>query len=447
MRVGDDRNDPQARGNNWNLVLDVPEGMFIQRPKFSLDEIRAVYPFPAVIDGKPVLEWRNSETQYDYTRWILFLNTMRAGYTQDRWFVLCPSDWDRVRERYDEIYPYRRLYDVAKAGANADMAAWNKLFIKAENAYHPPLPDKAAVTYLVQGYSRHPKQGEFRQCVMVLQKSAAISLEDLLEQEHPGYNGDPDNFAARYVVGNIFPIDQNDGKVLMSGKEGWYAQNANNDSNDFGQQAGARKEFEGYETKLVPLKEMSRFRLPTRGPTVEQIINAWCPWERVVRRMTTEEQIDMLKVAFYSTGSVRTDLLLKRAFDNYGTGHQTAVVESIAAGTVPSAASRAQAAEPVARQAPEENPFGGGSAPVAAPAAPATSTPSAAEPASPFGDADAAVINSAPVAPTASSAPASAPAGSLEIPADVSQMDEQTKLILEQIRASMQAREEKKEGK
>ena len=278
---------------------------------------------PPTADLKDALPVREGPAFQAFGDWIRARHVFRCGSAERVTFIMDTMNASGTKLEFGADNPCRILQEAYQRGSKDDEhTRWLRLE-KGGKGRGAGLQLKNKKFGFLQGALFAHNGKTFKKpsfpVLLVLTPSARFGLEKLVDEEVPGYAGDPTDYDARYKVGNF--LDPNAGKLLNV-----YSKASANAAK--GEQSAANVDWSGpgagdeekkesaddkmYACDMVPGKPLPR--LSPGGPLlIDSQGNGWQPWNQVLRYLTHAEQVEMLIRAFDDYPD-----LLKYAFHERG---------------------------------------------------------------------------------------------------------------------------------
>ena len=269
-------------------------------------------------DQKGFEPLRNSATAYDYTSAVISRAiASKVGTVTKVTFIA--DLYDDAGHRIDPAThqsPIRKFMDVYNF-AKRTHPEWEALSKGGPMTGAPigKIVNSAMIQGAIVEHNSKPYYDAPMFGTLYMQKSCTDEFEKILETETPNYNGDPDDWRARFQYANI--MDPDTGSILSFRNRKFGAPqvqakiNFSGRSNAAVQQSGGGQDWTGFAVDVEPSPPLAR--LP--DGRLELAVQGYCskPWNEVLRYLSPEEQVaqlirafedkpELIRYAFQSTG-------------------------------------------------------------------------------------------------------------------------------------------------
>ena len=269
---------------------------------------------PLTADGTAMMPWRASGEPGNYGEWITGMPILTMGTANKETFIAAFEDPDSPGDILDpDIHTtpaYEFITNIKRLCR--DNTRLENLLMKGGKGRAAAVPGYIATRGLVQGILlRHGTTDYYSKPVsamLMLTPSACAAMEEALDAEVEGYNGDPDNYAARFKCGDV--LDADGGRILSFYNANTAAvtsdvTNVNWNSMKAQNKMGAKKDksdFSRYACDVVAGPSGAPMTLPLPRDAQGRIslpgMQMFTPWSEVLRFLSEDEMIDVIVKAF-----------------------------------------------------------------------------------------------------------------------------------------------------
>jgi hypothetical protein len=272
-------------------------------------EVRAETHFrivgPPTADGKGIIPYRESGEPRNFSHWIVPAAVFKGGTSKFVSFIAEQKDEDGkpIDPQYQPS-PAHIFVDYVYRRAKEDPAIKVNLTEGSRGAPVRAIKDHAFVQGILfrHGGKDYYEGNKFKiGTILMLSPSAASAIEEMVDLEHEDYTGDPDDYAARFVHGNIIDADTGPIIKLYNALCGEAASESKEvDLSAAAKGGGSGKgstEFASYACEIVK-PSLPLPRDPDGVLTFHKQGRLFTPWNKALRFLTDQEMVETLVRAY-----------------------------------------------------------------------------------------------------------------------------------------------------